>query len=295
MRTCLIDTPKSHNTGENEELRSKSTSSKFEFMKRITLAALISLFTAAAIGLVSCGESGPKPLRVGMDLTYPPFEFKNSSGDPDGVAVRMAEALAANLGRPLKIESMPFEGLIPGLSTGSIDLVISSMTATDERRKSIEFSDPYVTTELAILVGKDSTYTSIDDLKKGTPTITVRRGTTGESYAQEHLPNAKLTSLTLDATCALEVSQAKADAWIYDQLSIWQHHKSHPDTTKALLGSFKKEQWAIGIRKGNDTMRDEVNAFLEDFKANNGFAPLVERYLSKEKALHEEMGTPFLF
>jgi polar amino acid transport system substrate-binding protein len=265
-------------------------------MKRFHfLAFLSSTVIATALGLVSCGESGPEPLRVGMDLTYPPFEFKDSSGNPDGVSVRMAEALAAHLGRRLEIESMPFEGLIPGLSTGKIDLVISSMTATDERRKSIDFSDPYVTTELAILAAKDSTIIGIDDLKTGTPTIAVRRGTTGESYAQEHLPNAKLTSLTLDAACALEVSQGKAEAWIYDQLSIWQHHKSHPDTTKALLDSFQREQWAIGIRKGNDAMRDQVNGFLEKFKADKGFDPLADRYLTEEKALNAEMGTPFLF
>jgi polar amino acid transport system substrate-binding protein len=262
-------------------------------MKRFSPAALVSIFTAAAIGLVSCGESGPKPLRVGMDLTYPPFEFKDSGGNPDGVSVRLAEALAAHLGRPLEIESMTFEGLIPGLSSGKIDLVISSMTATDERRKSIEFSDPYVTTELAILVGDDSIHAGIEDLKKGTPTIAVRRGTTGETYAQQHLQNAKLTSLTLDATCALEVSQGKADAWIYDQLSIWQHHKSHPDTTRALLDPFQREQWAIGIRKGNDLLRDQVDTFLAQFKAENRFAPLEEKYLLEQRALHEEMGTPF--
>ena len=132
-------------------------------MKRLPFVALLSsAVAAAALGLVSCGESGPEPLRIGMDLTYPPFEFKDSSGNPDGVSVRMAEALAAHLGRPLEIESMPFEGLIPGLSTGKIDLVISSMTATDERRKSIDFSDPYVTTELAILAGNTGTSSFLD-------------------------------------------------------------------------------------------------------------------------------------
>lgn len=265
-------------------------------MKRSTFAILLSAAAAAtAITLVSCGDAGPRPLRVGMDLTYPPFEFKDSNGKPDGVSVRMAEALAAHAGRPLEIQSMPFEGLIPGLASGKIDLVISSMTATDERRESIAFSDPYVSTELAILTGKDSSITGIDDLKTGTPTVAVRRGTTGETYAREHLPNAKVTALTLDAACALEVSQGKADAWIYDQLSIWQHHKSHPDTTRALLDSFQREQWAIGIRKGNEALREQVNAFLARFKADRRFDTLADRYLAKEKALFEEMNVDFYF
>jgi polar amino acid transport system substrate-binding protein len=264
------------------------------------LLSYIKVFATASVVLgalsvfVSC-DSGPQPMRIGMDLTYPPFEFKDKNGNPDGISVKMAEALGKHLGREVKIESMPFEGLIVGLSTGKIDLVISSMTATDERRKSIDFSDHYVTTELAILVGENSSFEGIADLKEGAPTIAVRRGTTGETYVRANLANAKLTSLTVDAACALEVSQGKADAWIYDQLSIWQHHKSHPDTTKAILDSFQKEQWAIGIKKGNTQLTDSVNAFLTKFKSEGSFDKLADQYLSKEQKLHEEMGTPFLF
>jgi membrane-bound lytic murein transglycosylase MltF len=77
----------------------------------------------------------------------------------------LAEALAAHLGRPLKIVPMEFSGLIPALKTGNIDLILSSMTATDERRKSIDFSNPYAFTGLALLVRKDSEIQSIEDLK----------------------------------------------------------------------------------------------------------------------------------
>ena len=94
-------------------------------------------------------------LRVGMDLRYPPFEMQDKAGRPDGVSVRLAEALAADLGRPLAIVPMDFSGLIPALKTGNIDLIISSMTATDERRQSIAFSEPYAFTGLALLVRKD--------------------------------------------------------------------------------------------------------------------------------------------
>ena len=95
-------------------------------------------------------------LRVGMDLSYPPFEMQDKAGMPDGVGVRLAEALAARLGRPLKIVPMEFSGLIPALKTGNIDIILSSMTATEERAQSIDFSNPYAHTGLALLVRKDS-------------------------------------------------------------------------------------------------------------------------------------------
>jgi polar amino acid transport system substrate-binding protein len=96
-----------------------------------------------------------------MDLSYPPFEMQDKAGNPDGVGVRLAEALAANLGRPLKIVPMEFSGLIPALKTGNVDLILSSITATDERRQSILFSNPYAFTGLALLVRKDSDIQSI--------------------------------------------------------------------------------------------------------------------------------------
>ena len=236
-----------------------------------------------------------EPLRVGTEPEYPPFEYVNEDGELDGVSIRMAEALAASLGRPLEIESVKFDALILALKSGKIDCIISSMTANDERRKSIAFSDPYVTTGLAMLVGKDSTIETLEDLKKPGTRIVAKLGTTGELFARKELPQATITALPQDPACALEVAQGKADAWIYDQLSIFNHHKQHLKTTKALLSPLKAEQWAIGLRKGDEELRDQVNAFLKEFRADGGFARLGERYLGEEKELMESMGIPFIF
>ena len=110
--------------------------------------------------------SAEEPLIVGMELEYPPFEFVNENGVNDGVSVQLAKALAESLERPLEIKNIKFDALITALKTGSIDLIISSMTATDERRKSINFSDPYVTTGLAMLVPIDSEIEGVEDLMK---------------------------------------------------------------------------------------------------------------------------------
>ena len=132
----------------------------------------------------AAGSSGQRRLIVGMDMTYPPFEFKNEKGEPDGVDVKIAEALAAFLGWELKLEAYAFDGLIQALKVGKVDVVISAMTATDERRKSIDFSDPYVFTALAMLVGKDSPIKSLEDLKKPGVRIIAKIGTTGESFTR---------------------------------------------------------------------------------------------------------------
>jgi len=247
-----------------------------------------------AILLSACNRQASNTLRVGMELTYPPFETQTTSGQPDGVSVKLAEALAADLGRPLQIVPMEFSGLIPALKTGSIDLVISSMTATDERRQSIDFSEPYAFTGLALLVGKDSTVQSFGDLKSPDRRIAVKAGTSGESWATRNLPDTKRTAYADDAACVLEVAQGRADAFLYDQLSILRYHRKNPDTTRALLKPFTEEAWAIGLAKGNPELLGKTNAFLQKFRSEGGLNKLAEQYLSEEKAALESQNIPFL-
>ena len=256
---------------------------------------LIALFTSLCCCLlVSCGKKGPEPLRVGMELTYPPFEMQDKAGNPDGVGVKIAEALAADLGRPLKIVPMEFSGLPDALKTGSIDLILSSMTATDDRRQSIDFSEPYAFTALSLLVGKNSDVQSSDDLKKPGRRLAVKATTTGESWARKNLPEAKITAYSDEAACVLEVAQGRADAFIYDQLSIYRYQKNNADTTRALLHPFVQESWGIGIAKGHEPLKQQVNAFIEKFRKDGGFAKLGDQYLSEEKKFLEAQGIPFI-
>lgn len=257
------------------------------------------MLTACVLATSGCSEKSSTPgngavLRVGMDLSYPPFEMQDKAGNPDGVGVRLAEALATSLGRPLKIVPMEFSGLIPALKTGNVDLILSSMTATDERRQSIEFSNPYAFTGLALLVRKDSDIQSIEDLKKPGRTITAKTATTGETWAIKNLPDAKRVVFEDQTACVLEVAQGRADAFIYDQLSIYQYSQENKETTRGLLKPFVEESWAIGIAKGNDTLLGQVNAFLEEFRKQDGFGKLGERYLQKEKKFLEAAGVPFI-
>ncbi|MEE2967404.1 MAG: ABC transporter permease subunit [Verrucomicrobiota bacterium] len=262
-------------------------------MKRLISSFLLFLFQTFQ------SQADPDPLIVGMELEYPPFEFVADDGTNDGVSVKMAEALARHLDRPLEIQNIKFDALITALKSGSIDLIISSMTATAERRKSINFSDPYVTTGLAMLVPIDSPIKGIEDLMKEKRKVVVKLGTTGESFARSELKNSTILTMNQDPACALEVAQKKADAWIYDQLSIFHHHKQHKDTTKALLKPIREEQWAIGLRKPksgeNDSLREKVNGFLKSFRESGQFEELANIYLQEEKELVRSMGIPFIF
>jgi polar amino acid transport system substrate-binding protein len=250
-----------------------------------------------AIAFLGVGISSgqPKELVIGMEMSFPPFEMLDTSGQPAGVSVEMAKAMGKFLQRPIRFENIPFDGLIPSLKTGKIDLAISSMTVTDERSKSIDFSDPYLKMGLSILANKNSSIQSIADVDKPNTTVAVKKATTGHIYAIQHFHNAKILIFGDSPTCATEVAQGKADCMIYDQISIFESWRKYQDSTRAILQPFQTEEWAMGIRKGNDELRKQVNAFLKQFKESGGFNDLGNKYFGENKKTFQELGIPFYF
>lgn len=234
-------------------------------------------------------------LKVGMELSYPPFEMICYNGAPCGISVDLVEAFGKKSNKTIIIENIPFVGLIPSLKSKKIDVVISSLTVTAQRGKAIDFSDPYATTGLALLINSQSEIKSIEDANHPDIVVVVKSGTSGEGYALKYLNRATIRILDKETTCVLEVVQNKAQAFIYDQLSVYTNWKKNPVTTKALLQPFQKEYWAFGVRKGNQELIDEINQFLRSFKEEGGFDELALQYLPEQKKAFEEMGVPFVF
>jgi len=263
-----------------------------QFFIRFLALAGVALWLCA-----SCSRTPGQPdgLRVGMELAYPPFEMQDPQGNPAGVSVDLARALGAYLHEPVTIEAIPFSGLIPALKTGKIDAVISSMTETPERAQSIDFSDPYLSTGLCLLVKKESPIQGISDADRPGVTIVVKQGTTGQAYARDRLKAARVLVLDKETACVLEVTQGKADAFIYDQMSTYTNWKRNMDRTRPILRPFQAESWAVGIRQGNNELREKVNAFLKNYRSKGGFEQLGDRYLAEQKAAFKQMNVPFVF
>ena len=262
------------------------------FFKKI-LKSLWTLLFVAWLADSSLGADQQGLLKVGMELTYPPFEMTDTTGQPTGVSVDLAKALGISLGREIRIENMSFDGLIPALKTSKIDIILSSMTSTPERAQSIDFSDPYLQTGLCLLVRKDSSVQTIADLDQVGMTVAVKKGTTGHNYASKELKKAKILVLDKEAAALLEVVQGKADAFIYDQMSTYSNWKRNPQTTRAILKPFQQESWAIGIRKDNTALKEEINVFLKDYRAKGGFEKLGDTWLLEQKQEFKRLGYPF--
>ena len=196
----------------------------------------------------------------------------------------------------MEIRNIEWTGLIPALRTGSIDMIISSMTITEERRESVDFSAPYAQSGLTLLVNRNSPIETPADLERPGIVLAVKSGTTGALVARDNYPNAQLRLFDTTAACVLEVAQGKADAFIYDALTVYQNWSNHSDTTRVVLdaipGTFG--YWGAALQKGSPLV-DEFNTFLREFRGQGGFDRLSGTYLNELKAAFDEMGVPFFF
>lgn len=245
----------------------------------------------------SSDASGTKEtLVVAMELAYPPFEMRDEAGDPAGIAPDMMKAFGEYAGYDIQIENTAWDGLIPSLQTGAADIVISSMTITEERKNLVDFSDPYANALLAVLAGADSGISSVEDLNQSGKVLAVKSGSTGHMYAEKNLPEAELLVLPDESACVTEVAQGRADGFIYDQLTIYRNWQNNLDTTTAIFIPFQDvEKWGIAVQKGNQELLDELNTFLSDFAENGGYEELTEKYLSEEKKAFDELGFQWFF
>lgn len=266
-------------------------------IKKAVTILLVLLFTiTASVGCAGCAPKKDNTLVVGMELAYPPFETKDEQGNPSGVSVDFAKALGVYLNRPVRIENIAWSGLIPAVQTAQVDLVLSSMTIRADRLEKVDFSAPYAKALLAILANKNSGISSIEDLNQTGKKIAVKESSTGHFYAEDHLPNAELIVLSDESACVTEVKQGKADAFIYDQLTIFRNNQANLDTTTAVFIPFQDvEYWGIAVKKGNTVLLDKINAFIADFYAKDGFTPITQKYLANEKKSFDELGFEWFF
>lgn len=153
-------------------------------MFKKTLLALALSVSAAALSTQAFAET----LKVGTHPTFAPFEFSDQDGNVIGFDLDVIKAIAKANGDEIQIESMPFDGLIPSLLTGNIDVIISGMTITDARKKRVLFTDGYYDSNLSYLIKKDKAdvYTSAEALKG--KTVCVQIGTTGHAFADTITP-----------------------------------------------------------------------------------------------------------
>ncbi|MBT2737414.1 transporter substrate-binding domain-containing protein [Bacillus sp. ISL-7] len=248
------------------------------------------LFLILTIFIAACGsketegdkENNDKVYKVGVDTTYPPFEFKE--GDQyKGIDIDLINAIAKNQGFKIELSPMDFGGIIPAMQANQLDVAIAGMSITDERKKIVDFSTPYFDAGLTVIVKNDnSNIKSADDLKG--KTVAVKKGTTGAKYAQDNAAKLGIKVVQFNDSPAMfqEVANGNADALIEDYPVI-SYAIAQKDLGLKIVGDrLNGDQYGIAVLKGqNQDLLKKINKGIEELKKDGTYDKIVKSYLGE--------------
>lgn len=227
-----------------------------------------------------------KKLVVGMSAEFPPYEFHKDINDKDtivGFDVEIAKEIAKDLGAEMVPDDMSFDSLLPALQSGRVDLVLSGMTPTDERRKSIDFSDVYYHSKQVIMVrpeDKDK-YPTMAALKG--EKLGAQKGTIQEEIAQK-VPNATVTSLDSIYDLVQQLRTNRINAVVIEDTVAKGYTLDGTVTLAKAVPDDKGAETAVGIRKGNTELLASVNKTLARLKADGS----IEKFSTAASALNAD-------
>ena len=224
-----------------------------------------SVLAAAALILASMPAlaAGPK-LTFGSDCTFPPMEFLDANKNIVGFDIDLINAVAKAGGFEAVVKNTAWDGIFAGLAAGDYDAVLSSVTITDERKQTMDFSIPYVNAGQVIIVPK--AYSASSDLKAfGGKKVGVQIGTTGASEVMKYKDIQMKTydevglaveDLTIGRTDAVVVDSPTAASYVLQ-------NDKYKAKLKIIGKPFTNEQYGIAVRKGDKKTLDLVNKGLQ--------------------------------
>lgn len=241
-----------------------------KILKNRQLLSLILVLALSLTLLAGCGKEQVEEgtgdgdvLRVGMELKWPPFETLDTSGNPEGISVMIAEELGEYLGREVKIVDMQFSSLITALETDKIDIIIASMSIQEERLEKIDFSEPYMYFKILSAVNKNSGIETYDDLFsiEGVRFVAPKSFSTLD-IARDKANNPQILEFDDKATASLELANGNADVFMVDAVSAVSIARNYPDSLFVIYEPVDISPIGMGVRKGDSELLEKANEFI---------------------------------
>ncbi|MFF4797773.1 transporter substrate-binding domain-containing protein [Streptomyces sp. NPDC001351] len=230
---------------------------------------------AGGVQLVKAGQ-----LTTCTHLPYPPFQSE-INGKVQGFDVSLIDLVAKNLGVKQQILDTPFENFKTGafLNSGECDLAAAGMTITAERKKNVDFSDPYFDATQALLVDKNSGITSLADAKAKKVKLGAQAQTTGEDYAKKQGFDPVSFESSDAVLNGLRTGQVKAVIIDYPVVQGWLKDKTNADKFKVADNLNTGEQYGFTVKKGNTKLLAAINKAIKDAKADGTYKKLYEKWI----------------
>lgn len=279
------------------ELKSDGT---LESMRKRWLKSDLTPYEEMDITLPSKGDV----LKIGVSATREPFSFVDKDGRVTGHDGELARIIGARLGRPIEFSNMKFMALIPALQSGKVDLIISGMTASEERKKSVDFTRPYFENAQVMIVKKanaanatpvpdaasrDGNSGRISELRQiDGKRIGVLTGSAGDITARKHFPNSIFQTLNSPADAALAVKTNKSDVFVNDKSVLLNLVEKNPELV-ILDEPVGKLEIAAAINKENTVLLSEINGALQELNNEGALQRLRAKWIEAKYAVTPQL------
>ncbi|MBE0342320.1 transporter substrate-binding domain-containing protein [Paenibacillus sp. 28ISP30-2] len=224
-------------------------------------------------------------IKVGMMGTYQPYNFLNDKKELDGFDVDIANELAKRIGVKAEFTAQEFSGLIPSLQKKKFDAVISQVTITSDREKVIDFTEPYITNNVNIIVNnKTNDITKLEDFKG--KTIGVGLGTNDESYLRnEVLPKVgdfEIKTYDDVITSLKDLNSGRIDATINNLYALKPIVDKNGFQIKAVGEPIKSDQAGVAINKDTPELKAALNKALKEMKEDGTYKTIFKKWFGEE-------------
>ncbi|MEK4760642.1 transporter substrate-binding domain-containing protein [Viridibacillus sp. FSL E2-0187] len=253
----------------------------------------------AALILGACGNSETKKennntlsaiqekgeMTVGIMGTYAPYNFMNKDKEYTGFDVDIAKELAKRLDVKAKFVAQDFSGLIPGLQKGKYDALLSQVTITPDREKQVDFTAPYITNDVKVIVKEDNTsIKSVEDFKG--KKIGVGLGTNDEAFLRNELMpkvgDFKINTYDDVITTLKDLDAGRVDATINNVYALKPIIEKNGFKVKAVGEPIKSDQAAVAVKKGNKELVEAMNKALADMKKDGTYKEIFVKWFDEE-------------
>lgn len=245
-------------------------------MKKLAIAAL-----AAAV-LCGCSDSGADKVKMITEATFPPYEFLRGH-EIVGIDVEICRAIAQKLGREFSCETVDFDSVIPAVISGKADLAAAGITITEDRKKNVDFSVPYVKTGIVVIYKKSVGFTGPEQLKG--KKIGVQGGTTSETYVLNEIKQEPERSRS-PAESVAALKSGRVEFVIADIDPAKNCVKGEPDL--AISDFITSEEYAIAIKKGQPELLKAINETIAEIKADGRLAKWIADYTAEADKLKDK-------
>ena len=245
---------------------------------------ILKMLACAAVAAVALSGCGPKDnsLKMITEATFPPYEFLRGQ-EVVGIDVEICRAVARKLNRPFKAETVDFDSVIPAVISGKADLAAAGITVTEDRKKNVDFSIPYVKTGIVVIFKKASPFTDTAQLKG--KKIGVQSGTTSETYVLEQLKQEpERCKSPAEAVAALKAG--RVDFVISDIDPAKNCVKGEADL--ALSDFITSEEYAVAIRKGQPELLKAIDETIAELKKSGQLAKWIRQFTEESDKLKDK-------